>query len=153
MNPHNSLPRHAHTQTGPGAVVPVTRLADAGLNRAATAIAHISALRPTDDLGHAARARRLAELHARRARWWAVLQRATIAGLDVPTVYLRAVVIAGIDAEDTARFWRDTAEDWQARAEHRPTSDLAGAMSNWAELGLIEPPAPGLPGPFAEVAS
>ncbi len=39
-------------------------------------------------------------------------------------------------AQDDARFWRETAADWQARAEHRPTSDAAGALSNWAELGV-----------------
>ncbi|MDN5919887.1 MAG: hypothetical protein L0I76_33120 [Pseudonocardia sp.] len=156
MNSHNSLPRHAHTThhhaADSGTVVPVTRLAHAGLNRAGAAISQTSALRPTDDLGHAARARRLAELHARRARWWAVLQRATVADLDTPAVYLTAVAIAGVDAEGSARFWRDTADDWQARAEQRPTSDVAGAMSNWHELGLTEPPAPSLPGPLAEVA-
>ncbi|WP_297651268.1 hypothetical protein [Pseudonocardia sp.] len=38
--------------------------------------------------------------------------------------------------QDRARFWRDSAADWQARAERRPTSDAAGALSNWAELGV-----------------
>ncbi|MDN5914906.1 MAG: hypothetical protein L0I76_07330 [Pseudonocardia sp.] len=156
MNSHNSLPRRAHTShhdsTGPGAVVPVTRLVHAGLNRAATAISQTSALRPTDDLGQAARARRLCELHTRRARWWAILRRVTVADLDIPAVYLCAVAIACVGAEGSARFWRDAADDWQARAEHRPTSDVAGAMSNWHELGLTEPPAPGLPAPLAEAA-
>ena len=35
-----------------------------------------------------------------------------------------------------ARFWRETAQDWQARVDHRPTSDAAGALSNWRELGV-----------------
>lgn len=152
MNSHNSLPLHAHTTTRVGTVVPVTRLAHAGLNRASAAISETSALRPTDDLGQAARARRLAELHSRRARWWTVLRRATVADLDTPAVYITAVATACVDAENSARFWRDAAEDWQARAEQRPTSDVAGAMSNWHELGLTEPLAPGLPGPLADVA-
>lgn len=138
MNPNVSLPRPAHTTTSPGTVVPVARLADAGLNRAATAISQTSAMRPTDDLGQAARARRLSELHTRRARWWAVLQRAAVADLDIPAVYLCAVAIACVDAEGSARFWRDAADDWTARAEHRPTSDIAGAVSNWHELGVAE---------------
>ena len=156
MNPHKSLPRHAHTThhdtASPGTVVPVTHLAQAGLDRVATAIHQTSALRPGDDLAHAARARRLAELHARRARWWAVLQRATIADFDIPRVYLTAVAIAQHSAADQARFWTESADDWTARAEHWPTSDVAGAMSNWHELGLTEPAAPGLPGPLAEMA-
>lgn len=152
MNSHKSLPRHAQTRPDPGTVVPVSRLVHHGLNRAATAIGQTSALRPRDDLGHAARARRLGELHARRARWWAVLERATITDVDIPAVYVTAVAIAFADAEESARFWRDTAEDWTARFEQRPTSDVAGAMSNWHELGLTDRPAPGLPGPLAEVA-
>ena len=49
----------------------------------------------------------------------------------------RAPEIAHRKALDDARFWRDTAADWQARAaDNRPTSDAAGALSNWAGLGV-----------------
>ena len=44
--------------------------------------------------------------------------------------------IAHRKAREDARFWQETAQDWQARAEHRLTSDAAGALSNWAELGV-----------------
>jgi len=146
MTPHTSLPRHAHTTTDPAdaQVVPVARVVEAGLRRASRAIRD-TARPPTGDLlAHAARARRLAELHARRARWWTVLERDTATN-GVPVIYGEAVVTAVLDNERQARYWTDTADDWQALADGRPTSDVAGAMSNWADLGLTEPAAPGLP--------
>ena len=39
-------------------------------------------------------------------------------------------------ARDDARFWREAAQDWQARADRRPTSDAAGALSNHHELEI-----------------
>ena len=129
---------------GAGMVVPVSRLVEAGLRRVTDAIAD-TAPAPAGNLhAHAARARRLAGLHARRARWFAVLERDTVRQHHIPLVYVHAVVDAGCAADREARFWADTADDWQARIEQRPTSDVAGAMSNWHELDLTEPPAPGL---------
>ncbi|SFO37798.1 hypothetical protein SAMN05216207_104915 [Pseudonocardia ammonioxydans] len=145
MTPHVSLPRHAPITDPAATVVSVSRLVQAGLRRISRAIIGLAAAPAGDSLGHAARARRLAELHARRARWWAVLERDTARHLDVPLVFVEAVVIARCDAEREVRFWSETAEDWQARADRRPTSEVAGAMSNWHELGLDTPPAPGLP--------
>lgn len=149
MTPHTSLPRHALTTT-PNAdaeVVPVARLVEAGLRRTSRAIRD-TARPPAGDLlahaAHAARARRLAELHTRRARWWAVLQRDTATN-HVPAVYVQAVVTAVMENERQARYWTDTADDWQALADGRPTSDVAGAMSNWADLSLTDHAAPGLP--------
>ncbi len=87
---------------------------------------------------HAVRADRLAVLHDRRARWWDVLAHWTYhrAGYFVAYVYAHAAQACASHDRDTARFWRDTAADWRARAEHRPTSDSAGALSNWDELGV-----------------
>ena len=85
----------------------------------------------------AARSAALALISARRAGWWRVLlvaDRHSRAGAH--PLYRRAVVTAHRKAQEDARFWRDTARDWQARAEHRPTSDTAGALSNWTELGV-----------------
>ena len=146
MTPHTSLPRHALTTTDPieAQVVPVARLVEAGLRRTSRAIRD-AARPPAGDLrAHAARARRLAELHTRRARWWTVVERDTATN-GVPAVYVEAVVTAVLDNEHQARYWTDTAADWQALADGRPTSDVAGAMSNWADLGLTAPAAPGLP--------
>jgi hypothetical protein len=85
-------------------------------------------------LDNAARADRLALLHDRASRWWQVLYRHSAPG--VPFVYVSAAGWAIQAAREDARFWRETAADWRARAEQRPTSDAAGAMSNWAELGV-----------------
>jgi hypothetical protein len=85
-------------------------------------------------LDRAARADRLAVLHDRSARWWRVLYRHTPTG--VPFLYIAAVSRAEMHERDEARFWRETAADWRARAEQRPTSDAAGSLSNWAELGV-----------------
>lgn len=135
MNPNVSLPTHAHNQA---TVVPATRLVTAGLDRTNEAIRCVGAERPHDPRDHAERADRLSVLHGRRARWWAVLERVAVADADLPIVYVRAIVDARGSAGSDARFWRDAAEDWRARAERRPTSDAAGAMSNWHELGVTE---------------
>ncbi|GAA1870985.1 hypothetical protein GCM10009836_59600 [Pseudonocardia ailaonensis] len=89
---------------------------------------------PVAPLDRAARADRLAVLHDRAARWWEVLYRHTSSA--VPFLYVRAAGRAADDQREQARFWRETASDWRARAEQRPTSDAAGALSNWAELGV-----------------
>ena len=125
---------------GCATVVPTALLVEAGLRRVATAIRTVAPPPPGDVLAHAARARRLAELHARRARWWTVLERDIVGNHDLPMIYAQAAYAAVAAAEREARFWTDTAEDWTARAEQRPTSDVAGAMSNWHELGLTAPP-------------
>ncbi|OJG06648.1 hypothetical protein BG618_02406 [Pseudonocardia autotrophica] len=146
MTPHTSLPRHALTTTDPtdAQVVPVARLVEAGLRRTSRAIRDTARPPAGDLLAHTARARRLAELHTRRARWWAVLERDSATN-GVPVIYVEAVVTAVLDNERQARYWTDTADDWQALADGRPTSEVAGAMSNWSDLGLTDPAAPGLP--------
>jgi hypothetical protein len=88
------------------------------------------------DAEHAARAARLALICARTAAWWGVLARETYRDPTAHDLHGRAAVIAKHTEKDRARFWRDVAADWQARAEHRPTSDAAGALSNWHELGV-----------------
>jgi hypothetical protein len=88
------------------------------------------------DLDAARRAERLALIGARITGVWRLITAHAVTDHTIPAVYLRAAVIAEGDARDNARFWRDTARDWRARAEHRPTSDAAGALSNWHELGV-----------------
>lgn len=84
---------------------------------------------------HADRALAIARVCARRAAWWRVLARFTYrAGYH--RLHGKAVLLAGSKETERARFWRDVAADWRARADHRPTSDAAGALSNWAELGV-----------------
>ncbi|OJY49534.1 hypothetical protein [Pseudonocardia sp. 73-21] len=94
----------------------------------------LAATRPGTDAERAERAQRLSMICARTAGWWRVL--ATHCDPGVHAVFRLAAVAAECQERDRARFWRDLAADWQARAEQRPTSDAAGALSNWAELGV-----------------
>ncbi len=85
---------------------------------------------------NATRAECLALISERITGLWRLIVTHGANDLTVPDVYRHAAVLAECDARDTARFWRDTAADWRARAEGRPTSDAAGALSNWHELGV-----------------
>lgn len=96
----------------------------------------VSATRPTTDAGRAERAEQLAMICARTAGWWRVLTTGTRGDSTVHRVYRHAAIAAECQERDRARFWRDLAADWRARAEQRPTSDAAGALSNWHELGV-----------------
>ena len=58
-------------------------------------------------------------------------------GSAVPLVYGHAAQHCASKDRDSARFWRETAADWRARAERRPTSDAAGALSNHHELEVM----------------
>jgi hypothetical protein len=111
------------------------------LRRVATAInelddqrAEATAMPHRSDAEHAARAARLALICARTAAWWGLLARATYRDVDMHVLHGRAALIAQHTEKNRARFWRDAAADWTARAERRPTSDAAGALSNWHEL-------------------
>ncbi len=116
--------------------VPV--IVDAALSRWLQQYDQALDLPHTTAVEHAIRADRLAVLHDRRARWWDVLAAWTYhrSGWSVAFVYAHAAQTCASRDRDSARFWRDTAADWRARAEHRPTSDAAGALSNWHELGV-----------------
>lgn len=89
----------------------------------------------TSNVEHADRALALARVCARRAGWWRVLACWTYRG-GFHRLHGKAALLAGHKERERARFWRDIAADWRARADHRPTSDAAGALSNWAELGV-----------------
>jgi hypothetical protein len=89
---------------------------------------------PTTNTGWVSYCTALAWISARRAGWWRVLLVADRRTRQLPPVAERAAGIAYHRARDDARFWRDTAAEYRARAEGRPTSDAAGALSNWHEL-------------------
>ncbi len=91
---------------------------------------------PATDLGHVGYCLALARISARRAGGWRLLLTAQRYDPTLPPVAERAASIAWRHARDDYRFWRESAADWAARAEHRPTSDAAGALSNWDELGV-----------------
>lgn len=84
---------------------------------------------------NAARSRRIAQVCARKAAWWRVLHTAAYRA-NTHKLYRLAVLAAATEERKNAVFWRDLAADWTARAEQRPTSDAAGALSNWHELGV-----------------
>ena len=91
---------------------------------------------PRTPHGWATRSATQALISARTAGWWRVLLSADRRSRTTHPLYRRAVSAAHNKAQADARFWRETAADWQARIDHRPTSDAAGALSNWAELGV-----------------
>ena len=124
-------PETAHTGYLPA-------LVDAGLQRCRRQRELADALPHRANVDNAVRAERLAVLAEREARWWAVLARWAYsrAGRSVPWVFADAAHHAGARARDDGRFWREAAADWRARAEHRPTSDAAGALCNHHELGM-----------------
>ena len=89
----------------------------------------------TCNVEHAERALAIARVCARRAAWWRVLARFTYRA-NYHRLHGKAALLAGAKDTERARFWRDIAADWRARADRVPTSDAAGALSNWAELGV-----------------
>lgn len=94
------------------------------------------ATRPTTDEGHARRCAAMALISARRAGWWRVLTTYYIRHGGLHPLFYRAALGALTRERSDARFWRESAQDWQARVDARPTSDAAGALSNWTELGV-----------------
>ena len=116
----------------------VPAIVDAALNRWQWQYLQALAMPTGADAEHAVRAERLAELTDRRSRWWDVLAAWTYRnGSSVPFVYGDAAQHCASKDRDSARFWRESAADWWARAEHRPTSDAAGALSNHDELEVM----------------
>lgn len=147
MNAHENPPNHTppptptygvdtHGRPGPDGRPPTTARVTAALDESRKLLSDVLGWRPGTDAEHAARSRALAVIAARRAGWWSVLRRYVRSDLTVPAVYAIAARAARDEQRDRARFWRDCAQDWQARAEQRPTSDAAGALSNWHELGV-----------------
>lgn len=134
MNTFDTLVRRLD---GPPSSGCVPAIVDAALRRCCDDRDHAFDLPRRTDAEQATRAARLAVVADRTARWWDVLARWTYT-LDaaVPLVFGQAAAITAARARDDARFWRDIAADWTARAEHRPTSDAAGALSNHHELEI-----------------
>lgn len=115
---------------------PVLDRVAAEMDELRTELLTVTSTRPTTDAGWAERSQALALIDARRAGWWRILARAGYRDLGVHPLFAHAALIAADDTRDRARFWRDTAAEYRGRAEDRPTSDMAGALSNWHELGV-----------------
>jgi hypothetical protein len=129
-DPHTTL----GTTTSSGSVPAIV---SAALNRWWCDYRLAAAMPARTDLDQAIRADRLAVLADRRARWWRVLANWTYSPAGtVPLVFGAAADMSADKDRDSARSWRETAADWRARADHEPTSDAAGALSNHHELGI-----------------
>ncbi|MBN9109615.1 MAG: hypothetical protein J0I34_12605 [Pseudonocardia sp.] len=114
---------------------PVTERVTAALEALNDEFVAVAAERPDTATGHSDRAYRLAFICARRAGWWRLLL-ARPHRREISLLFARAVFHTAAAQQSQARFWRDAAADWSARAERRPTSDAAGAMSNHHDLGI-----------------
>ncbi len=106
------------------------RIVAAGLDRTTAAIHAVPYSATRDAREHARRAERLHRLYARRARWWAVLERAATADSAIPTVYVQAVIYARCAADQQAADWAASAERWTERA----CTDATGACTAGTEL-------------------
>ena len=125
MNTPNSLdPRRLDERQAPTTGY-VPAIVTAALDRHRRAYDQAAKLPTGTDADHAARAARLAVVSARAARWWEVLSRWVYspAGHPTPLVFGAAVIAAAASERDDARFWREAAADWHARATGAPTSD------------------------------
>ena len=99
------------------------RIVAAGLDRVTAAICAVPTSATHDVREHSCRADRLHVLYARRARWWAVLERAAATDPTIPLVYVRAVVHARCTADQQATEWAMTADRW---LDHARGLDAAG---------------------------
>ncbi|MFC5993642.1 hypothetical protein ACFQE5_05375 [Pseudonocardia hispaniensis] len=75
-----------------------------------------SELPMSTDIEHAHRAATLAVVCARRAGWWRMLECHAYRDPDTLSVYGHAALLARTHERDAARFWRQSARDWAARA-------------------------------------
>lgn len=91
-------------------------LVHAGLRRCAAARRQVTARYDRAALTATEWADALAALHARDARWWAVLARTTVADHAIPLVYVAAVSDAEASARRSAADWSHTARDYTRTA-------------------------------------
>ena len=139
MNAHSDTDRWRSDERHAPSSGYIPTIVAGALDRYRDAHDHAAALPTRTDADHATRASRLAALAVRAARWWDVLAAwAYSPAGTVPLVFGAAAVAAASSARDDARFWREAAADWHARATGVPTSDAAGALSNHFELGLAQ---------------
>lgn len=147
MRTHPNTPEHpstyppfygvdTHGMPDPDGRPPVTARVSAAMFELHKLASDVLGWRPDTDTDRAARCRVLALIAAQQAGWWSVLHRHVRSDLTTPILYATAARAARDEQRGRARFWRDCAQDLQARAERRPTSDAAGALSNWHELGV-----------------
>lgn len=92
-------------------------MVQAGLCRCITEWDEANQLPHRTYLESATRAERLARIAQREVQWWAVMERWLYAGQGtVSLLFVRAVIAAGAEREQQAKFWQGSAADWQRRA-------------------------------------
>lgn len=91
-----------------------------------------AALPMSTDTEHSHRATTLALVCARRAGWWRVLERHAYCDPDTLSVDGHAALLARHRERESARFWRQTARDWAARANGDPHG--SGLWATWDHL-------------------
>ncbi|ALE78645.1 hypothetical protein WY02_09580 [Pseudonocardia sp. AL041005-10] len=94
-------------------------LVHAGLGRCAAARRQASARYERGAVTAAEWVDALAALHARDARWWAVLARSAVADHTIPLVYVAAVSDAEAAALRSAADWAHTAREYTGTAVAR----------------------------------
>ena len=104
----------------------VAGIVDAALVRTHLAMRLAGARRDRGQLTDAEWTAAMARLYTRRARWWAVLDRATRADHGVHTVYIRAVLLACSEADRDAWHWTEQA---------RTTTGQTSSASHRVEAG------------------
>lgn len=127
MNPHNQRSTSTTTAAVSVPVKVAAALADLDIQHR-----RASLMPMTTDLQHATRAARLAVVCARRAGWWRVLKRWTCRHSGMHEVFGEAVIAALLQERGDARYWRQCAYDWTARA----TGDRhgSGLWATWDHL-------------------
>ncbi|MEU9820896.1 hypothetical protein ACIGG9_10795 [Pseudonocardia alni] len=91
----------------------------AGLRRCAAARRQVSVRYDRGAVTAVEWAESLAALHARDARWWAVLARTAVADHAIPLVYVAAVSDAEAAALRSAAGWASTAREYARTAVAR----------------------------------
>lgn len=87
----------------------VPEIVEAGIHRTGAAMRHADARYERGQITLDQHWRILAALHARRVRWWAVLERHVLDDRTSPLVFYRAVLGARDNAHRIARYWHQQA--------------------------------------------
>jgi hypothetical protein len=129
---------NAGTDTSDGAM-PIPVLVERALDRLDHERSRAYALPHDTYAEHAVRAARLAVLFSREERWWGVLATSAKPELHSSELLFRAVEVVAAQTRSSARFWRESAIYWEARAEglsdaeaDRRVAERFGSAGRWS---------------------
>jgi len=121
--------QRANSRPAGGTVSPIA-VVQAAIERCLETEAALLCRTDMNDRQRADRAMKLSQVADDAATWWAVL-----AGhvydrpADLPSVFGVAAIAGKRQAESSARFWAETAQFWQDRANGRARDDDAGSAA------------------------